>query len=90
LSLLRYLQYLMAEQGWDPVLSAEEIMRAISDPLVLLQGTLQQYILTPTNVPQSYIDIADLLKLPRLLENMTLAKFKKATKLNLLENLNTF
>lgn len=33
--MLRYLQYLMAANGWGQVLSAEEIMRAIHEPLVV-------------------------------------------------------
>lgn len=38
LCLMRYLQYHMQEKGWLTVLSAEEIMKAISEPFVLLQG----------------------------------------------------
>jgi transposase len=87
LSLLRYLQYLMAEQGWDPVLSAEEIMRAISDPLVLLQGDYPKMIATPTCINQTYLDITNLLKLPKLRQNMTMTQFRSITKLNLHTNL---
>lgn len=85
--LLRYLQYLMAEQGWEPVLSAEEIMRAISDPLVLLQGEYPKMVTTPTCVNQAYLDITNLLKLPKLRQNMTLTQFRSITKLNLHTNL---
>jgi len=90
LCIMRYLQYLMAENGWDEVLSAEEIMKAIHEPMVLLQGSIRKYVVTPTNVPQSYIDIANMLKLPRLLENMTLTKFRSATKLDLMKNSDSF
>jgi hypothetical protein len=39
LSMIRYLQYLMGEEGWKEVLSAEEIMTALKKPQVVVQGT---------------------------------------------------
>ena len=86
LCLIRYLQYLMKEHGWEEVLSAEEIMKAISQPIALVQGKFPKTIVTPTGVPQSYLDIASMLKLPPLLTNMTLTRFRSATKLDLKEN----
>ena len=83
--IMRYLQYLMAENSMV-VLSAEEIMRAISQPRALVQGKFPKSVVTPTEVPQSYLDIASMLKLPPLLTNMSLTKFRSATKLDLKEN----
>ena len=85
LCIIRYLQYHMQENGMD-VLSAEEIMKAISQPRVLVQGQFPKIVVTPTEVPQSYLDIASLLKLPPLLTNMSLTRFRSATKLNLMDN----
>ena len=85
LSIIRYLQYLMQDNGMV-VLSAEEIMGAISQPRALVQGQFPKSIVTPTEVPQSYIDIASMLKLPPLLTNMSMTRFRSATKLNLKEN----
>lgn len=85
LCILRYLQYHMQENGMD-VLSAEEIMKAISQPRAVVQGKFPKSIVTPTEVPQSYLDIASLLKLPPLLTNMSLTRFRSATKLNLMDN----
>lgn len=90
LSIIRYLQYLLMQQSGMRVLFAEEIMEAIHEPLALVQGSIRKYIVTPTNVPQSYLDIADMLKLPKLLQNMTLTKFRSATKLDLLKNKSLF
>jgi hypothetical protein len=69
------------------VLSAEEIMKAIHEPMVLLQGYFPKNIVTPANVPQSYIDMSEMLGLPRLQKNMTLTKFRACTKLDLLKNM---
>jgi transposase len=85
LCIIKYLQYHMQEKGMY-VLSAEEILRAISQPRALVQGQFPKNIVTPIEVPQSYLDIASLLKLPPLLTNMSLTKFKSATKLDLKEN----
>ena len=86
LCIMRYLQYMMKENGWEVVLSAEEIMKAISQPIALVQGQFPKNIVTPTGVPQSYLDIVSLLKLPPLLTNMSLTRFRSATKLDLKEN----
>ncbi|MBI9094126.1 MAG: IS1634 family transposase [Sphaerochaeta sp.] len=86
LCIMRYLQYMMKENGWEVVLSAEEIKKAISQPLALVQGQFPKKIVTPTAVPQSYLDIVSMLKLPPLLTNMSLTKFRSATKLDLKEN----
>ncbi|MDY0290426.1 MAG: IS1634 family transposase [Sphaerochaeta sp.] len=85
LCIIKYLQYYMQEKGMY-VLSAEVIMRAISQPRALVQGQFPKNIVTPIEVSQSYLDIASLLKLPPLLTNMGLTKFKVATKLDLKEN----
>jgi len=85
LCIIRYLQYLMQKDGMD-VLSAEEIMGAVSQPRALVQSQFPKSIVTPTEVPQSYLDIASMLKLPPLLTNMSLTRFRSATKLDLREN----
>ena len=85
LCIIRYLQYHMQENGME-VLSAEEIMKGISQPRALVLGKFPKSIVTPTEVPQTYLDIASLLKLPPLLTNMSLMRFRSATKLNLMDN----
>ncbi len=86
LCIIRYLQYMMKENGWEVVLSAEEVMKVISQPLAVVQGQFPKNIVTPTAVPQSYLDIVSMLKLPPLLTNMSLTRFRSATKLDLKEN----
>ena len=87
LCIIRYLQYLMVENGWSEVLSAEEIMKAISAPLVLLQGEYPKMVATPTCINQAYLDITKMLQLPNLKQNMTLTQFRAITKLDLNINL---
>ena len=86
LCIIRYLQYHMQEKGMD-VLSAEEIMKAVSEPLVLLQGEYPKLVVTPTCVNQVYLDISRMLGLPDLKQNMTLTQFRASTKLDLDINL---
>ncbi len=86
LCIIRYLQYYMQEKGMD-VLSAEEIMKAICDPLVLLQGKYPKMVVTPTCVNQAYLDISRMLGMPDLKQNMTLTQFRASTKLDLDANL---
>ena len=87
LSMIRYLQYLMGEEGWKEVLSAEEIMTALKKPQVVVQGTYPDVIATPINVSQEYLNIAKLLSMKDLRKNMTLTQFRSATKLDLNRNL---
>ena len=87
LSMIRYLQYLMGEEGWKEVLSAEEIMAALRKPQVVVQGSYPDVIATPINVSQEYLDMARLLKMKELRQNMTLTQFRSATKLDLNKNL---
>jgi len=87
LTLVRYLQYLMAEAGWESVLSAEEIMGALRKPQVVVQGVYPKLVATPINVSQEYLDIAALLKMKPLRQNMTVTQFRAATKLDLNKNL---
>jgi transposase len=87
LTLVRYLQYLMDEAGWDPVLSAEEIMGALRRPQVVVQGESPRLVATPINVSQEYLDIAGLLQMKQLRQNMTVTQFRSATKLDLNKNL---
>lgn len=87
LSMIRYLQYLMGEEGWKEVLSAEEIMTALKKPQVVVQGTYPDVIATPINVSREYLDIMKLLSMKDLRKNMTLTQFRSATKLDLNRNL---
>lgn len=86
LCIIRYIQYLLAEKR-EPVLSAEEIMKAIHRPLALAQGAYPRMIITPTEVPESYLTISRILELPELLTNMTITNFRARTKLDLNQNL---
>lgn len=86
LCILRYAQYLLGEAHQENV-SAARIMEAIHEPLVLVQGEYPNNVVTPTQVPQTYLDLATILKLPVLKSNMTLTKFRSCTKLDLSVNL---
>lgn len=86
LCMLRYTQYLLGEADGKGV-SAAQIMEAIHDPLVLVQGDYPNNIVTPARVSQTYLDLASILKLPQLKTNMTLTKFRSCTKLDLTVNL---
>jgi transposase len=87
LCMIRYLQYLMVEQNWESILSAEEIMQAVHQPLALVQGEYPKVAVTPTQVNQAYLDIAALIGLPKLKQNMSLTQFRVSTKLDLNVNL---
>jgi transposase len=86
LCLLRYAQYLLETKKQAQV-SAREIMAAIHEPLVLVQGEYPRCIVTPTRITQTYLDLASVLGQPTLKTNMTLTKFRVCTKLNLTVNL---
>lgn len=86
LCILRYAQYLL-EKGLNKTVSAARIMEAIQAPLALVQGDYPNNVVTPTQIPQTYIDLAAILNLPVLKTNMTLTKFRSCTKLDLTKNL---
>lgn len=86
LCILRYAQYLLVEAHQENV-SAARIMDAIHEPLALVQGEYPNNVVTPTQVSQTYLDLATILKLPVLKTNMTLTKFRSCTKLDLSTNL---
>ena len=86
LCILRYAQYLLDELE-EKSISAAQIMQAIHDPLVLVQGDYPNNVVTPTQVSQTYLELAKILKLPQLKTNMTLTKFRSCTKLDLTINL---
>lgn len=86
LCMLRYAQYLLEEVVGKSI-SAAQIMQAIQDPLILVQGDYPNNVVTPTQIPQVYLDLATILKLPLLQTNMTLTKFRSCTKLDLTKNL---
>ena len=76
LCLIRYLQYQMADSGWENILSAEEIMTALRKPEVVTQGQYPDVIATPINISQEYLDITKLLKMKQLRQNMTITQFR--------------
>ena len=86
LCMLRYVQYLL-ENSIGKSVSAAQIMEAIQDPLILVQGEYPNNVVTPTRVSQTYLDLASILKLAHLKTNMTLTKFRLCTKLDLTINL---
>jgi transposase len=86
LCILRYAQYLLGDAHQENV-SAARIMGAIHEPLALVQGEYPNNVVTPTQVNQTYLDLAAILKLPVLKTNMTLTKFRSCTKLDLSINL---
>lgn len=86
LCILRYAQYLIEESEGKSI-SALQIMQSIHDPLALVQGEYPNNVVTPTQVSQIYLDLAKILKLPKLKTNMTLTKFRSCTKLDLTVNL---
>jgi len=86
LCLLRYAQYIFEQQKQESFPGAR-VMEAIHEPLALVQGEFPDNVVTPTRVTQSYLDLAELLKLPPLKNNMTLTQFKKSTKLDLSINM---
>lgn len=86
LCIIRYMQYLLSEAYQESV-SALRIMQAVHEPLALVQGEYPEIIVTPTQISKTYLDLANILKLPVLQTNMTLTKFRSCTKLNLSVNL---
>lgn len=86
LCLLRYIQYLLETQC-EIMASAEVIMEAIKEPLVLVQGDYPHNVVTPTKISKVYLELAKLMKLPTLRTNMTLTQFRSSTKLDLNINL---
>ena len=86
LCLLRYAQYLLEVEEKKSI-SATRIMQAIQEPLALVQGEYPNNVVTPTQISQTYLDLAKILKLPQLKTNMTLTQFRSSTKLDLTINL---
>jgi transposase len=86
LCLVRYAQYLLSKAKATEY-SAARLCKAFREPLALAQGTFPNIVVTPTKVPQEYLDLADVLELPPLKTNMTLTQFRVSTKLDLSVNL---
>ena len=86
LCILRYMQYILSVEKCKQI-SASDIMEAIKEPIALVQGKFPKIVVTPTRISQTYLDLADILRLPTLKSNMTLTKFRTCTKLDLTENL---
>ena len=86
LCLLRYTQYLLESQCQIRA-SAEMIMSAIHEPIVLAQGEYPNIVVTPTRVSKLYLDLARILGLSALRTNMTLTQFRASTRLDLSTNL---
>lgn len=86
LCIMRYAQHVLKKAHGDSV-SAAQIMDAIHEPLAIVQGEFPNNVVTPTRIPQAYLDLASALELPTLKSYMTLANFKTCTKLDLSYNL---
>jgi transposase len=86
LCLVRYAQYLLSKAKTTDF-SAARLCKAFREPLVLAQGCFPHIVVTPTRVPQEYLDLADVLEMPLLKTNMTLTQFRACTKLDLSVNL---
>lgn len=86
LSMMRYTQHLLVENGHEAV-SAAKVMDAIREPLVLVQGDYPKVIVTPARVNQTYLELSKLLGMNPLRKNMTLTQFRSSTKLDLTKNL---
>ena len=71
--MIRYIQYLMkTEHGTD--ISAERIMDAIAEPKV---------VVVPQNINEDFLLLIEKLGFKKLESEMTLTKFRAATKLDL-------
>lgn len=86
LCIMRYAQYVLEKAHGESV-SAAQIMDAIHEPLAIVQGEFPNNVVTPTRIPQAYLDLASALELPTLKNYMTLTNFKTSTKLDLSNNL---
>lgn len=86
LCIMRYAQYVL-EKAHGQSVSAAQIMDAIHEPLAIVQGEFPNNVVTPTRIPQAYLDLASALELPTLKSYMTLTNFKTCTKLDLSNNL---
>ncbi|MDP3486665.1 MAG: IS1634 family transposase [Bacillota bacterium] len=86
LCLVRYAQYILDKEKKTNY-SVARICKAFREPLALVQGVFPNNIVTPTRVPQEYLDLAEALNLPALKSNMTITQFRASTKLDLSVNL---
>lgn len=86
LCIMRYAQHVLKKAHGESV-SAAQIMDAIHEPLAIVQGEFPNNVVTPTRIPQAYLELASALELPTLKSYMTLANFKTCTKLDLSYNL---
>ncbi|WP_344914213.1 IS1634 family transposase, partial [Amphibacillus indicireducens] len=84
-SLMRYAQYLIQKKTHQSH-SGKVLCHAFNEPMVLVQGDYPVVTVTPTNIPSAYFDVMKSLDMPSLSTNMTLAEFKKVTKLDLALN----
>ena len=79
--MIRYIQYLMkTEHGTD--ISAERIMDAIAEPNVVVLGTYPKVVVVPQNINEDFL-LIEKLGFKKLESEMTLTKFRAATKLDL-------
>ena len=80
--MIRYIQYIMkTEHGTD--ISAERIMDAIAEPKVLVLGTYPKVVVVPQNINEDFLLLIEKLGFKKLESEMTLTKFRAATKLDL-------
>ena len=86
LCMVRYTQYLVAENGIEPI-SAGLLMDSLEEPRVVVQGKFPDIVLTPIQVTNTYMNLHRILGMKPLRKNMTLTQFRSVTKIDLLRNL---
>ena len=81
LCIIRYFQYLLGSEGKAsvPMIYAN---KAISNPMVLIQGKNESAIVHPIHLTNSFLKLANLLGMKKVEENMSLREFEACVKLN--------
>ncbi|KDE63131.1 hypothetical protein [Fusobacterium necrophorum] len=81
LCIIRYFQYLLGSEGKAsvPMIYAN---KAISNPMVLIQGKNETAIVHPIHLTNSFLKLANLLGMKKIEENMSLREFEACVKLN--------
>ena len=87
LCIIRYLQYLVAEEGVE-VMSAERIMKAMDEPSAVILGQGDKVYLG-ASVTADYLAIAKLLGIPMLQKTMSTIRFRALTKLDAVKDIRT-
>lgn len=87
LCMLRYIQYrLRTDHGIE--MSAARIMDAVEEPVVGVNGSFPNMLLTPYCCSEDFLTLIDKLGFARIETEMTLYRFRTLTKLNLVSQVN--